>query len=282
MGSSTADDDESIPPLGVWLVAVVFAWIFLTNDLLNSLHEHADIVAGIASVIIAVAITVSAIYVFQSRGFQAGWRWLLGEDSFSRRTVRDVSAKHPSSRRSVGSESVSMSTEKVETVDTSPSKSQSSTLNELPEEAETVDTSSSKSQSITIDKLREVSPYEFEEFVAELWGAIGWDATVTSGSADGNIDVIAEHDMATGEGRKNREMIQVKQKSKGNKVGVKTVRATRGSERVNPRDRLVIVTTGTFTSVARDAAEKNDVELIDKNKLEEMIREHKGDIKWDT
>jgi restriction system protein len=136
--------------------------------------------------------------------------------------------------------------------------------------------------SDVIERLREnLDGYEFEEFVAELWRRRGWNARVTRGSGDGNIDVVAEHDMVTGEKRTNREMIQAKHKSKGNTVGVGTVRRTKGSEVVEPQDNLVVVTTGTFTSGAREAAEKNNVELVDKEKLREMVVENMGDNRWE-
>jgi len=125
-----------------------------------------------------------------------------------------------------------------------------------------------------------MSPYQFEEFVAKLWNTRGWDARTTTDSDDGGVDVVAEHDLVTGKDRRAREMIQVKQKSEGNTVGVNVIRRLNGSELVEPKDNLVVVTTGTYTSRAKESGEKNDVELIDKERLMKMIRENESDIKW--
>ncbi len=228
------------------------------DGLLNGNFSDIGALVVIVAVLLVAAVLIAFVYLSVRRGADTGAKWLFSADIYfpERKTVTTRSAARQPKQ------------DTRETVVVEPKQPTGSV--EVKGQEEDV-----------IERLRNnLNGHEFEEFVAELWKARGWDARVTSGSGDGNIDVIAEHDMVTGENRTNREMIQAKHKSMGNKVGPGTIRKTKGSERVKPRDNLVVVTTGSFTSGAKEAAEKNEVELVDKNKLREMARENMGDTKW--
>jgi restriction endonuclease Mrr len=119
------------------------------------------------------------------------------------------------------------------------------------------------------NNFADYSPFEFEEFVAKLFRAMGYSTEVTSKTGDYGIDVIARRGIET-------IAIQVKHYMEGNHVRntdvqrllgsmkLKTIRATHG----------VLVTTSRFTVQAKVQAEETDVELWDKNVLHQMVRKY--------
>lgn len=95
--------------------------------------------------------------------------------------------------------------------------------------------------------LDDYTPYEFEHLVAKVWEKQGYRTWVTSKSSDGGLDVIA-----VGAGVKVG--IQVKQNSPGNKVGSPTINEVFGAATSERCNKIVFVTTSSFTQPARKAA----------------------------
>lgn len=128
----------------------------------------------------------------------------------------------------------------------------------------------SKSHSLTI--LREMSPYEFEEFVAKLWEKQGWNAQVTSGSTDRGVDVIATKEDTF---EKRRHFIQVKRHSKTSKVGSEDIQRYAGlyARRDEKPDAVFVVTSNTFTKEAKKVAKNRDVRTVDRDELYQMLIE---------
>lgn len=118
--------------------------------------------------------------------------------------------------------------------------------------------------------LDEVDPYEFEQFVANLWEEYGFSTEVTSGSQDRGIDIKAEKESPF----KQRVLIQAKAYSKENKVDSSDIDRYqilyRQEENV---DKVVIISTGTFTRQAKQKAQELDVEAIDRDDLIGLIRD---------
>jgi len=52
-------------------------------------------------------------------------------------------------------------------------------------DADEVDTAEIKSY------LQQMDPYDFEYFVGDIWTRMGWETTVSTGSADKGVDVTA-------------------------------------------------------------------------------------------
>lgn len=102
-------------------------------------------------------------------------------------------------------------------------------------------------KGITLENLKEIDPYEFEEFVAKVWRARGYDAEVTQGSQDRGVDVVAEK----AEPYNEKELIQVKRKGDGQKVGAPTVRRCSGLKNKNGVDKVLVVTSTEFTTQAK-------------------------------
>lgn len=119
--------------------------------------------------------------------------------------------------------------------------------------------------------LRNVSPRQFEEIVAELFRAKGYDVELTKRTRDGGKDIIA---VSTDHfGIKLKYFIECKHYAESNKVGVDVVRALHGVK--NTKDgpnKTIIVTTSSFTADAisfavHEATSSWDVTLADYNQI---------------
>jgi hypothetical protein len=104
--------------------------------------------------------------------------------------------------------------------------------------------------------------------VANVWEQRGWETTVTTGSSDRGIDVIAEKSSPF----KQKHVIQAKRFSAGNKIGGPDVRNYEALKRQESDvDAVVIVTTSSFTSQGQQIANDLNVKIIDGNELSKMI-----------
>lgn len=113
--------------------------------------------------------------------------------------------------------------------------------------------------------LRGMSPNEFEEYIADLFNRLGYQAKAIGQSHDGGIDVVAEKNSI-------RHYIQCK-KFITSEVGVGAVRDFYGAI----ADHLTsgkgsFITTNKFTFEAEKFAEDKPIELVDSFKLVEMIK----------
>lgn len=120
------------------------------------------------------------------------------------------------------------------------------------------------------DYLNSIGPTEFEGLVAEIWAELGYETEVTPGSRDRGIDVIATKEIPVTE----KVLIQAKAYSQQNKVGSKEIRnyATLYQQEAAV-DRVVVVTTGEFTSDAETLAKDLDVRTVDRDDLLALIDE---------
>jgi restriction endonuclease Mrr len=129
----------------------------------------------------------------------------------------------------------------------------------------------------SIEELRQLTPYEFEEFVATLWESQGWDTTVRSKSGDRGIDVEARKSDLLDD---RLVAIQAKQYGRTNKVSSSEIRTYRTVYDQNDQiDSVVVVTTGEVTQQARKLAEDIDVEVFDGEELVSVMRSAEIDTK---
>lgn len=120
-------------------------------------------------------------------------------------------------------------------------------------------------------QLQAIDPYEFEDFVAELWEAEGWQTSVSQGSNDKGVDVVAEKTGTIDQ----KLVIQAKRYSDGNKVGRPKIQQYHSlKEQDTDADAAVVVTTSEFTDKARLWAYDHNVKLVDGDDLVEMVRKH--------
>lgn len=109
-----------------------------------------------------------------------------------------------------------------------------------------------------------LSPFEFEKYVAQLFKEKDYKVDITPKSGDFGADVIA---------RKSGETVAIQVKKQRNNVGVKDVSHLVGSLHYYGADRGVLVTTSNFTKAAIEMAKKAPVELWDRERLNNEIRD---------
>jgi len=116
----------------------------------------------------------------------------------------------------------------------------------------------------SIEKIRSLSWQQFEQFVGSYFKDQGYSVMETAAGPDGGVDLVL---------RKDGEKTYVQCKHwKANKVGVEKVRELLGSMAAGGADHSVLVTTGEFTSSAKQFGGKNGVRLIDGKELEYLLR----------
>jgi hypothetical protein len=95
--------------------------------------------------------------------------------------------------------------------------------------------------------LYELNPRKFEELVAELLKAQGFEPTLTPRSRDGGRDILAARSDSLGS---LLYLVECKRYAPTNKVGVELVRAIHGVTQAERATKGVIVTTSSFTKGA--------------------------------
>jgi len=108
--------------------------------------------------------------------------------------------------------------------------------------------------------------YEFEEYMKGLFEEMGYYAEQTKLSGDMGADLVLW------EGN-NKIVVQLKNHMQD--VGVKAVQEIVAALKYYEADEAMVVITSKFTPAAYDLANANDVELIDKDHLEEWIYQYK-------
>jgi restriction system protein len=117
-----------------------------------------------------------------------------------------------------------------------------------------------------IQILRRMKPWEFEDYIADLFRRMGYKTETTGGPYDRGVDVIAEKDGI-------KHYIQCKKYFRWHEVGVAEVREFYGAI----ADHLAngngyFITTNKFTLEAKRFADDKPIELIDGFKLIKYIR----------
>lgn len=119
----------------------------------------------------------------------------------------------------------------------------------------------------------QVDPYEFEQLIAELLEEWGWESVVTSGSNDRGIDILVSKSAPFPQ----KYAIQVKQNSEGNRIGSPQIQQY--SSILNQEedvDGVIVITTSSFTSQAREMSANLGVKLLDGDDLIKLFRDSDG------
>lgn len=130
--------------------------------------------------------------------------------------------------------------------------------------------SNSNKYKVLIDTEYELmNPFEFEEFIAELFNKMDYTTKVTSKTGDFGIDVIARKDDTV-------IAIQAKKYSVGNKIGNRAVQRLIGamSYKDYKADRGILITKSDFTPQAYKQAEGNPIELWNQDYLNEITEKY--------
>lgn len=124
-----------------------------------------------------------------------------------------------------------------------------------------VDTKKNKLVFNDIDLL---TGLEFEQYIADLFTRMGYQAVITKGSGDQGIDVIAER-----EGRR----IGIQTKCYSSKVSNTAVQETAAGIVYYKCDKGMVITNNYFTKSAVDLASKNNIILWNRDMLKEKFTE---------
>ncbi len=110
-----------------------------------------------------------------------------------------------------------------------------------------------------------MSPFDFEQFIADLFKKMGYNSYKTKKSGDQGVDVVAEK---AGE----KIAIQVKHFFQ-NSVGNKAIQEVVTGKKYYKAQKCMVITNSSFTKAARELAKANDVILWDGNTLMQKINE---------
>lgn len=122
--------------------------------------------------------------------------------------------------------------------------------------------------------LLNLSPPEFEQFVAQLWEEMGWDTRVTSASNDDGIDVIA----TKSDIHQEKAAIQAKRYSPSNKIGQPDIQQYDTLRRQDSNvDVVVVVTTSEFSDKALDLADQLNVKTVNGSAIAKAALENLSD-----
>ena len=123
------------------------------------------------------------------------------------------------------------------------------------------------------EKMYELNPRKFEELIAELFRAKGYDIELGRGTKDGGIDIRAllRNDVGA-----LLTLIQCKRHLAHNKVNVDVVRGLYGVVNRDDASCGMIVTTSTFTRDARSEQQRLEhrIHLADYMNLTEWLKEY--------
>ncbi len=119
-----------------------------------------------------------------------------------------------------------------------------------------------------ISQIDNLSPFEFEEWVARLLITAGYNANETKKSGDFGADIIAE---------KNGIKIAIQVKKFNQPVGIKAVQEVASAVSFyGCQDGWVITSAYGFTASAHKLAQKNSIKLMNRNDLAIMLNKIKS------
>ena len=116
-----------------------------------------------------------------------------------------------------------------------------------------------------IEEVDKMSGEEFEQFLGAFFKRRGYKVSYTAQSGDYGADLILKD---------GREIIVVQVKRYSGTVGVKAVQEIIGAVRMYKASEAWVVTNNYFTKQAINLADMNDVYLIDRDQLVELLSEN--------
>lgn len=119
-------------------------------------------------------------------------------------------------------------------------------------------------------ELQSMDDYEFEHFIADLWEEMGWNCEVSTASNDKGIDVRARKSKPY----EQKALIQAKRYGEGNKVGSPAIQQYSSLKHQEDNvDKVIIVTTSSFSRNAEELAAALNVKLIDGDDLVRLVEQ---------
>lgn len=127
-----------------------------------------------------------------------------------------------------------------------------------------------QADELIADLISHLAPYDFQDLVAALLRAMGFNAISTPPGRDRGIDIVAHPDAFGFES----PVIKVQVKHRSSSIGGPDLRSFLGSLR--PGDKGLFVSSGGFTSDAKSAAEnsREPVSLLDRDEFIQLFLKH--------
>jgi len=119
-----------------------------------------------------------------------------------------------------------------------------------------------QSNYLTMDEIDQLNGEEFEQALFNLFSQKGYKATKTKQSGDQGADLIIE---------KFGEITAVQAKCYSNPVSNKAIQEVVASKSYYNANKAMVVTNSIFTKSAKELALINNVELVDRDKLEKWL-----------
>ncbi len=117
----------------------------------------------------------------------------------------------------------------------------------------------------TIYEIDKLSGSEFESFIKILFEKMGYEAHKTKDSGDQGADVIVD---------KFGQKSAVQAKRWDNKVNNKAIQEITAAIKYYNADEGIVITNNTFTISAIELAKSNNIKLIDREKLENLLKKY--------
>lgn len=119
-------------------------------------------------------------------------------------------------------------------------------------------------RKVEMDAIDEMTGEQFEQYLVQLFKAHGYKVKHTPLSGDYGADLILKEGNYT---------IVVQAKRYRSTVGLQAVQEALGAINMYGADEAWVVTNSTYTNQAKKLAEANDVYLVDRQGLRELVRE---------
>ena len=132
-----------------------------------------------------------------------------------------------------------------------------------------------------LDKVRKIEPKDFEHLILALLEKMGYGETQhLGGGGDGGVDGVIEQDRLG----LDRVYIQAKRYQEGSSVGPEAIQAFSGSLNMKGVQKGLFVTSSSFSSKAREAAQKltQNIVIIDGEELAQLMIEHNVGVRVKT
>ena len=122
-----------------------------------------------------------------------------------------------------------------------------------------------KGPTLNMEEIFSADGLKFESFLKELFGKMGYVVEITKSSGDQGADLIVQ---------KFNEKIAVQAKRYNNKVSNSAIQEVVASMKYYGASKGMVITTNDFTFSAKELADANRVELINGDRLREIINQY--------
>ena len=128
----------------------------------------------------------------------------------------------------------------------------------------------SQSDELISDLITELDPYDFEDLVAEVLRAMGFQAKTTPKGPDQGIDIVAHPDQFGFED----PIIKVQVKHRQSSSGIDEIQRFVGA--LNPQEKGIFVSSGGFTREAEKEVNRTEkrVTLYDRSEFVDLMKDH--------